>query len=91
MIASLGTKRKIFFNFSQNPIRNQEIFTVLLEAIAVDSFCSSFCYQEKPKQTSYISLLNTPLRILRLPVELVSVMITQPPCLTRNLTLRRSM
>ena len=30
MIASLGTKTKIFFNFSQNPIRNQEIFTVSL-------------------------------------------------------------
>ena len=50
MIASLGTKRKSFFNFSQNPIRNQGIFTVPLVAIAVDSFCSSFCLQEKSKQ-----------------------------------------
>ena len=29
--------------------------SVLLVAIAVDSFCSSFCHQEKPKQPSYIS------------------------------------
>ena len=76
MIANLVTKRKIFFNFSQILIRNREIFTVLLVAIAVDSFCSGFCYQEKPKQPSYISLKNTLLGILRLPVQLVSVMIT---------------
>ena len=46
MIATLGTKRKIFFNFFPNPIRNQEVFTVLLVAIAVDHFCSSSCRQE---------------------------------------------
>ena len=56
MIAYLGTKRKIFFNVSENPVRNQEIFTVLLVAIAVDSFCSSFCHKEKPEQPSNISL-----------------------------------
>ena len=89
MIASLDSKRKIFFNFSQNPIRNQDIFTVLLVAPAVDCFCSSFCHQENTKQPSYISLLNTLLRILRLPVQLGSVMITQPPCLRRNLALPR--
>ena len=44
MIASLGTKRKTFFSFSQNPMRNQEIFTVILVAIAVDRFCSNFCH-----------------------------------------------
>ena len=53
MIASLSTK--IFFNFSQNPIRTQEIFTVLLVAIAIGRFCSSFWHQEKPKRSSYIS------------------------------------
>ena len=47
MIPSLGTK--IFFNFSQSSIRNQEIFTVLLVAIVIDSFCSIFWHQEKPK------------------------------------------
>ena len=60
MITSLGTKRNIFFNFSQNSIRNQEIFTVLVVAITIDSFCSSFCHQEKPKQPSYISLSKQP-------------------------------
>ena len=59
VIASLGSKRKIFFNCSQNSIRNQEIFTVLLVAIAVDSFCSFFCNQEKPKRPSYIFLCIT--------------------------------
>ena len=47
MIANLDTK--IFFSFSQNPVRNQEIFTVLLVAIVIDSFCSIFWHQEKPK------------------------------------------
>ena len=64
MIASLDN---FFFSFSQNPIRNQEIFTVLLVAIAIDSFCSSFWHQENPKKPSYISLQNKLLRILRLP------------------------
>ena len=75
MTASLVTKGKIFFNCSQNRIRNQEIFTVLLVAIAFDSFYSSFCHQEKPKQPSYISLWNALLLILRLPMQVVSVMI----------------
>ena len=88
MIASLGTKRKIFFNFSRNPIRNQEIFTFLLAAIAVDCFCSSFCHQEKPKQPSYIYLWNALLRVLRLPMQVVSVVITQPLCLRRDLALQ---
>ena len=62
-----------------------------IKAIAVDSFCSSFCHQEKPKQPSCISLWNALLRILRLPMQVVSVMITQPPFLRRNLaSLRRS-
>ena len=88
MIASLGTKRKIFFNFSsQNSIRNQEIFTVLLVAIAVDCFYPSFCHQEKPKQPSYISLWNALLQILRLPMQAVSVMIKQSQCLRRDLAL----
>ena len=87
MIASLGTKRKFFFNFSQNTIRNQEFFTFLLVAIAVDCSCSSFCHQEKPKQPAYIYLWNELLRILRLPMQVVSVMITQPPCLRRDLAL----
>ena len=77
----------LFFNFSQNPIRDQEIFTVLIVVVAADSFCSSFCHQEKPKQPSYISLWNALLRIVRLPIQVVSVMITQPPCLRRNLAL----
>ena len=47
MIASLGTK--IFLNFSQNPIRNQEIFSVFLVAIAIDKFRCSLWHQEKPK------------------------------------------
>ena len=64
MIASLDN---FFFSFSQNPIRNQEIFTVLLVAIAIDSFCSSFWHQENPKKPSYISLQNKLLRILKLP------------------------
>ena len=89
MIASLDTERNMFFNFSQIPIRNQEIFAVLLVAIAVESFCSSFCHQEKPKQSSYISLWNALLRILGLPVQMVSVMITQRPCLRRNPALLR--
>ena len=79
----------IFVNFSQNQIRDQEIFTVLLVAIAADSFCSSFCHQEKPKQPLYISLRNVILRILRLPMQVVSAMTTQPPCLRRNLALLR--
>ena len=54
MIVSLGTK--IFLTFPQNPIRNQEILTILLAAIASDSFGFSFWHQEKPKQPSYISL-----------------------------------
>ena len=45
MIASLGTK--VFFNFSQNLNRNQDIFTVFFVVIAIDSFCSSFWHQEK--------------------------------------------
>ena len=54
MIVSLGTK--IFLTFPQNPIRNQEILTILLAAIVSDSFGFSFWHQEKPKQPSYISL-----------------------------------
>ena len=54
MIASLCTK--IFFNFYQNSIINQEIFTVLIVDIAIHRFCSSFWLKEKPKQPSYISL-----------------------------------
>ena len=49
----------MFLNFSQN----QKMFTVLFVAIAVDSFCSSFCHQKKPNQPSYISLWNALLRI----------------------------
>ena len=63
IIASPGTKRKLFFNFSQNPIRSHKIFTVLLVAIAIDSFFSSFYHQENPKQPSYISLWNALLRM----------------------------
>ena len=59
MTTSAGTKRENFFNFPQNTTRNQEIFTVVVVAIAVDSFYSSFCHQEMPKQPSYISLWNT--------------------------------
>ena len=50
-------------------------------AIAVDSFCSSFCHQEEPKQPSYISLWNIK--------NLANLMITQPPYLRRNLALLR--
>ena len=89
VIASVGTEKKIFLNFSQNPIKNQEIFTVLLAAIAIDGFYSIFFHQVKPKRPSYIFLWNALLRILRLLMQVVSVMITQPPCLRRNLALVR--
>ena len=79
----------IFINFSQNQIRDQEMFTVLLVAIAADSFCSSFCHQEKPKQPSYIFLWNALLQILRLPMQVVTIITMQPPCLRKNLALLR--
>ena len=90
MIVYLGTKRKTFSNFSQNPLRNQEIFTVLLVAIAVDSFYSGFYHQEKPKKPSYIYLWNALLQILILPMQVVNVMITQSSCLRRNLAFLRT-
>ena len=69
-------------NFLQMFSKSNENIT-----IAVDSFCSTFHHQEKPKQPLYICLYNTLLQILKLPVQLVSVMITQP--FLRNLALLR--
>ena len=67
----------LFLAFSQNPIRNQEILTALLVPITIDSFFSSFCHQEKPKQPSYIFLWNGLLQIWRLPMQVVSVTVAQ--------------
>ena len=66
MIASLGTFLQLFSKSNQ---KSRNLHSCPCGwTIAVGSFCSSFCHQEMSKQSSYISLWNALLRILRLPM-----------------------